>query len=153
MHGGAASLERVARARVIQQHAPHHLRGDGKELRATLPARILLIGETQPRLMHERGRLKRVSRVLAPQHELRLAAKLRVHEPDERVARLNVASTPRAQEPGDSAHPVPRGTWSVVGRPSGRRWGDVGWRDRNVHPGRWNAGAVSQLDSAVADWV
>src|SRR3979409_1468482 len=122
---------------MVQQHAPHHLRGDGEELRATLPARILLIGETQPRLVHERGRLEGVSLALAPQHELRLTPKLRVNEPDERVARLSVARAPRAQELGDALRWVPRGAGSVGGRHKGRRWGDVGWRDRNGHPGRW----------------
>jgi hypothetical protein len=47
---GAAALEGSASARVIHQHAPHHLRGDGEELGATLPARVVLAVESEPTL-------------------------------------------------------------------------------------------------------
>jgi hypothetical protein len=72
----------VARTSVVEQHAPHHLRGNGEELRAAFPARML-ITQAQPRFMYERGGLESVSLVLAPQGERGLTAKLRVDEPDE----------------------------------------------------------------------
>jgi hypothetical protein len=57
----------------------------------------VLIAKPQPRLVHERGRLERVTLVLATQRELCLAAKLGIHQPDERLARLRVACPPRSQ--------------------------------------------------------
>jgi hypothetical protein len=95
----------------------------------------MLIAETQPRLVHERGRLEGVSLVLAPQHELRLTAKLRVHEPHERLARLSVAGTPRSQELGDPVPGLPRIAASAGGLRGQWRWGTVGWRDRYAHSG------------------
>ena len=118
LHRAAAALERAARARVVQQHAPHHLRGDGEELRAALPARVVLVAEPQPRLVHERGGLEGVSLALAAQRELRLPAKLRVHEPHERLARLSVAGAPRAQQLGHRVPGVPLG---AGGAAQGRR--------------------------------
>ncbi len=80
----------------------------------------MLIAESQPRLVHERGWLEGVSLALAPHHELRLTAKLSVHQPDERVARLSFSRAPCAQELGDSVHSVPRGAASGGGWRSGR---------------------------------
>ena len=107
----------MARPRVVDEHAPHHLRGDGEELCAALPARVVLVVEPQPRLVHERCRLEGVPLALAPEREPRLPAKLRVDEPDERLAGLRVAHAPCAQELGD---PLPA----------------LGWGDWNAHSGR-----------------
>ena len=73
----------MARAGVVEQDAPHHLRGDGEELRPTLPARVVLITETQPCFVHERGWLEGVALALVPQRELRLTTKLGIHEANE----------------------------------------------------------------------
>jgi hypothetical protein len=62
----------VARTRVVEQHAPHHLRGNRKELRAALPTRSVLIAEPQPSLVHQGCGLEGVTLVLALQHQLRL---------------------------------------------------------------------------------
>jgi hypothetical protein len=43
----------------------------------------MLIAEAQPCFVDERGRLEGMSDALALKRELRLAVKLRVHEPDE----------------------------------------------------------------------
>jgi hypothetical protein len=125
----------MACAGVVQQHTPHHLRGNSEELRSAFPARIMLIAETQPRLVHERGRLEGVPLVLTPHDELCLTSKLRVHELDERLARLRVARTPRSQELGDSLPSLRRKAASGGGLRRRSRWGTVGWRDRHAHSG------------------
>ena len=97
----AAALERAASARVIDEHAPHHLRGDGEELGAALPARVVLAVEPEPRLVHERGGLEGVALALAAQRARRLPAQLRVDERHERFGSARVAGAPRAQQLGD----------------------------------------------------
>lgn len=76
--------------------------------------RTVLIAEAQPCFVDERGWLESVSIALASQRELRLAVELRIDEAHERLARLNIAGTPRSQEPGDA----------------------FGWRDRHTQFGR-----------------
>src|SRR6185369_2147127 len=51
LRAGAAPLERSASASVIDEYAPHHLRGDGEELGPALPARVVLAVEPQPGLV------------------------------------------------------------------------------------------------------
>ena len=97
----AAALERAARARVIDEHAPHHLRGDGEELRAALPARVVLAVEPQPRLVHERGGLEGVPLALAAQ---------RARAPAGAAPRTRAARAPR----GARASPAPHARSSSV---------------------------------------
>jgi hypothetical protein len=148
----ATALRRVPRAGVIDQDAAHHPRGDREELRAALPPPVALFAEAEPRLVHERGGLQRVALPLPPQHERRLPAELRVDEAYDRVARLDVARAPRAQQLRDR---VARG-----GRLAGRGllWCDVGWR--MWHDGRsrarghlGGADGASTYDTPTDDWV
>ncbi len=97
----ASALQGAARARMVHEHATHHLRGDGEELGAALPARVVLAIEAQPGLVHERRGLERVALALAAQGARRLPAKLRVHQRHERLAGPRVARPPRVQELGD----------------------------------------------------
>jgi hypothetical protein len=73
----------MACAGVVEQDASHHLRGDGEELRPTFPARVVLIAETQPRLVYERGWLERMALALVPERELCLTTKLGIHQANE----------------------------------------------------------------------
>ena len=50
-----AALQRLTRSRVIDQDAPHQVRGDGKELRAVLPLDLALVDELQIRLVDQGG--------------------------------------------------------------------------------------------------
>ena len=52
-------------ARVVDQDAPHHLRGDAEEVRATLPGDAILAGEPEVRLVDQGGGLQRVVRPFA----------------------------------------------------------------------------------------
>ena len=49
----------ATRARVINKDAPHHLRGDAEEVRPALPAHPLCAGQSEMRLVHQQGGLKR----------------------------------------------------------------------------------------------
>ena len=46
---------------MTHKNAPHHLRGDAKEMRPILPVHVMLINETQVNLVHQGGWLQRVS--------------------------------------------------------------------------------------------
>jgi hypothetical protein len=56
----AGSLRRLVLARVIDQDAPHHLRGDAEEVGSVLPGNAVLSNEAQVGFMDESRRLQRV---------------------------------------------------------------------------------------------
>src|SRR5687768_15699877 len=118
---------------MVEQHAAQHLCGDGEELNAALPPRIMLVAETEPRLVHESGGLERMSGLFATQRDLRLTPELRVYDLHQRLARLGVTGAPCPQELGDSiAALAPQATG--IGRGCRRnRWGSVSWRVRHAH--------------------
>ena len=76
LHRRGAALEGMAPACMVHENAPHDLRGDGKELRAALPSRVVLRVEAEPGFVHKRGGLQRMSFLLAAQRESRLPAQL-----------------------------------------------------------------------------
>jgi hypothetical protein len=49
----AAALFDQARARVVNEYAAHHLRGDGEEVGAVLPAHLRLVNEAQVGVVDE----------------------------------------------------------------------------------------------------
>ena len=53
-----AAFASGVRARVIDQNAPHRLRGDAEKVRAILPAHVALIDQLDERFVDERGRLQ-----------------------------------------------------------------------------------------------
>ena len=61
----AAALQRVARARALDQDLPHRVRRDRAEVRAVLPALRAVLQQLQVRLVDERRRLQRLARALA----------------------------------------------------------------------------------------
>ena len=91
----------AARARVIDEHPPHHLRGDAKKVRAVLPGDALLPDQLEVDLVHERGRLKGVSGGFVTQEARGLLSQLAIDERQQIIACLQVALAPRAQQ---SAH-------------------------------------------------
>lgn len=82
---------------VIYQNSPHELRRDTIKLGPVLPARILLIDETQIGFIDERGGLQCVSDALFPQVVPGQPAQLAVNERHQLIKRLLVASTPSDQ--------------------------------------------------------
>jgi hypothetical protein len=125
----------VTGAGVVEQYAPHHLRGNREKLGATLPARLMLVAEPEPRFMDERRGLQSVAVSLTPQGELRLAPQLGVYEADERLTCLYVTCTPRSQEFGDPVRGLPLICAGACD--FSRRWlGDTfGGRDRHTEFG------------------
>jgi hypothetical protein len=56
--------------RVVNQNAAHGLGGSGEKMGAILPDRLFVPAEAEPRLMNQRGGLKRLARIFA-RHLLR----------------------------------------------------------------------------------
>jgi hypothetical protein len=63
----AGSLRGLMGARMIDQDAPHDLRGYPEEMRPILPRHPLLPDEAQIRLVHQGSRRQRVVRAFVPQ--------------------------------------------------------------------------------------
>ena len=88
----AAALQRVARARPLDQDLPHRVRGDGGEVGAVLPALGAVLEELEVRLVDERRRLQRLARALALQVVRREAPQLGVDQRHQRLERGLVAA-------------------------------------------------------------
>ena len=82
----ARSLGHLPASRVIDQDAPHHLRGQTKEMRAVLPRDGFLAQQAHEGFMHQCRGLQRVIRSLASQIRRRLALQLVVHDRHELVS-------------------------------------------------------------------
>jgi len=52
---------------VVNQNAPHRLRGDSEKMRAALPADRALVDKLEEGFVYKRGGLQRVVAPLAPQ--------------------------------------------------------------------------------------
>ena len=63
--GLAAVAQGFFAARVVNQDAAHGLGSSGKKMGAILPGRLLVPAETKPRLVNQRGGLKRLARSFA----------------------------------------------------------------------------------------
>ena len=77
------ALRGPARARMIDQHAAHHLRRDANEVRPVLPRSLGLIHETKVRLVDECSGLERVVRSFAAHLSTSQSAELVVHQRNE----------------------------------------------------------------------
>ena len=84
-------------ARVVDQDAPHHLRGDAEELRATLPGDAILSCQPEVRFVDQRGGLQRVVRPFAAKVRRGSPSQFTVDEREQAVARLKISATPRPQ--------------------------------------------------------
>jgi hypothetical protein len=91
---GAWSLGRLALARMIDQDAPHHVRGDAEEVGAVLPGNPVLTCEAHIGLVDERRRLQRVIKSLPTKIRRGLSSELAIDERDQIVTGSQVASTP-----------------------------------------------------------
>jgi hypothetical protein len=82
------------RARMIDEDAPHHLRGQAKEVGAILPRHAPLPDEAQVRLVDERCRLECVVPPLAPEIRGRALPQFAVHQRKQVIAGLKIATSP-----------------------------------------------------------
>jgi hypothetical protein len=71
--------------RVIDKDAAHQVRGNGEEVRAVLPTHILLIHETEIRLVNQVRRLKGVARALTAHVAGSLAAQFPIDHGNQAV--------------------------------------------------------------------
>ena len=83
--------------RVVHQDAPHHLRGDAEELRATLPGDAILACQPEVRLVHQCGGLQRVVWPFAAKVRRGSPPQFTVDEWEQAVARLEISAAPRPQ--------------------------------------------------------
>ena len=101
----------MLRARVIYQNAAHQLRSNAEKLRAILPARGLLVDQTQIRLVNQRGCLQRMAGPLVTQVARRLTPQLVIDHRNQRVERSFITVAPRGEQLRDVAclrHPEVR---------------------------------------------
>ena len=84
-------------ARVVDQDAPHHLRGDAEELRATLPGDAILSCQPEVRFVDQCGGLQRVIRPFAAKIRPRSPSQFPVDQREQVVPRFKVSVTPRPQ--------------------------------------------------------
>jgi hypothetical protein len=88
------------RARVVNEDAAHHLRGDAEEVRAVLPLHLRLVYQTHVSLVDERGRLERVPDALLAQVARGEAPQLAVDDGQQVVQNPAVAVGQTDEQPG-----------------------------------------------------
>jgi hypothetical protein len=86
---------------MVDQNASHQMRSDREELRAILPARVLLIGEPEISLMHKRRGLQSVIGTFLSQPLPRKASQFLVDERNQALGGVGLASVPLAENLGD----------------------------------------------------
>ena len=90
----AATLQTRARPRVVDQNAPHRLRGDRQEVVAIRGGELPLLQEPEVDLVDQRGGRERVTGRLAAELSPRNLTQLVIDERDEPLERF--AGRPRA---------------------------------------------------------
>src|SRR5262245_38848398 len=88
-------------ARVIDEDAAHHFRGDSKKVRSVLPRDTVLAGEPQVGLVDECGWLKGVIDPFAPKVSSSPPPEVFVHQGHQLVACPDVTVRPCAQQTAD----------------------------------------------------
>lgn len=88
---------------MVDQDAPHGVRRDREKMAPAFPPGLALFDEPEERLVHERGRLQRVSCAFAPQGGGRQAAQFRVHGRTQAVRLYRLARCESVEESGDVA--------------------------------------------------
>jgi hypothetical protein len=71
---------------MVNQNAPHHLRGNAKEVRPVLPLDLTLINQPDERFIHQCRGLQRVSGTLFPHVPMGHAPKFVIHKRHQLVA-------------------------------------------------------------------
>ena len=99
---------------MIDENAPHRLRGQRVELLAVLELEAVLAHQAKPGFVHERGRLQRVAAPLAPEVRVRNLSQLGVDDGHQGVERGAVATGPAREELGHVAAAVRHGDWAAV---------------------------------------
>ena len=94
---------------MIDEDAPHHLRGEAEELRAVLPRDPFLSDQPQVRLVDDSRWLQCVIPSLLPEKPRRLRAQLLIDHTKEAIASLEVSRTPCAEQRGDAPGLVSHG--------------------------------------------
>ncbi len=95
----AAALAGALLSRVIDEHAPHRLRGEGEEVMAIVDD-VGAVHEAQIRLVDERGRLQRVLPGFAAHVASRQLMKLRVQGAHDAVRGVGVAAAHTSKQRG-----------------------------------------------------
>jgi hypothetical protein len=74
------SLESAAAASMANQNPPHHLRSNAEELRPVLPFHSVLVNQSEINLVHQRGRLKRVTGALPAEKSYGLTVQFFIYD-------------------------------------------------------------------------
>ena len=85
-------------AGLVNQYAPHGLRGDGEEVRAVLPTHAALVNESHVSFVDERGGLQSVVGALAAHVAVREPVQLLLNEREQLVERRPVAAAPGEEQ-------------------------------------------------------
>jgi hypothetical protein len=88
-------------ARIVHENSAHHLRGNSEEVCFVLPVDVVLIGQTQVRLVDERGGLERVVRAFVPKLARSDVAQLRVNQRQKALECAAIAATPPVEQGDD----------------------------------------------------
>src|SRR5581483_2637405 len=86
------------------QYLPHRLRSRAEKMRAILPFFLLVLTQTQPRLVHQRRRLQRMPRRLSRHPVRRQPAQFVVNQRQQISRRTLLPSPDGIEENGDVAH-------------------------------------------------
>ena len=105
-HGSRAAFLCPAFARVIHQNITHHARGNGEELRATLPVDGANRFDLEIKLVDQRRGLQSVLAALAPDIRAGQASKFTVNRCGEACKSLRIAIVPLLQQLRDGAERI-----------------------------------------------
>ena len=95
---------------VVNENAPHHLRGHRVEVPAVLPGDAVATSESQKRFVNQRRGLQRVIGAFVTQITGRAFAQLVIDQRHEFIAGAQIPSGPRMQELADRADAVAHAT-------------------------------------------
>jgi hypothetical protein len=91
---------------IINEDAPHGLRGGGEEVRAIIPGGLIVTPQSQPRLVHQRSGLQGLPGIFA-RHFLRgKFAQLLINQGQEFIRRVLIALVNALKDDGEFAHTV-----------------------------------------------
>ena len=93
-----AALAARLTASVVEQDAPHQLRGDPKKVGTILPLDLPLINQPDKSLVHQGRGLHRVTRTLSPHVASREPMQLVVHQRQQLSQRRLVALAPGQEQ-------------------------------------------------------
>jgi len=87
---------------VVHQNPSHHLRRHTEKMRAILPGHALLADQAQVRFVYQSGGLECVVAPFPPEIGGRAQSQLVVHQREQFLPRLKIASTPGAKQTGSA---------------------------------------------------